>query len=158
MPGKQFYMSGEQACPGRNFVCQGSNFVCPGMKHARGAILHAGVWPSRISSHFWPDKDEALLVGLHRSQKSSKKQISSWEASKMKHSWSVYTAASGEQFCMSRDSCPRAGQKFNENPNIKKFGPVPKNLCTSRTTKYNNKNCRKPKNRILHRISPFQKV
>ena len=144
MPGKQFCMSGEQACLGRNFVCRGSNFVCPGSKHARGAVLHARVWPSRISSHFWPDKDEALLVGLHRSQKSSKKQISSWEASKMKHSWSVYTAASGEQFCMSRDSCPWASQKFNENPNIKKLDADPKTYAyhklQSTTTKTAEKN------------------
>ena len=59
----------------------------------------------------------------------------------MKHSWSVYTAASGEQFCMSRDSCPWAGQKFNENPNIKKLDPDPKDLCISQITKSNNKNC-----------------
>ena len=76
----------------------------------------------------------------------------------MKHSWSVYTAASGEQFCMSRDSCPWAGQKFNENPNIKKLDPDPKNLCISQITKYNNKNCRKTQNKILHSISPFQKI
>ena len=76
----------------------------------------------------------------------------------MKHSCSVYTAASGEQFCMSSDSCPWAGQKFNENPNIKKLDPDPKYLCISQTTKYNNKNCRKPNNKILHSISPFQKI
>ena len=117
------YVRGDQACPVRNFVCRGSNFVCPGMKHARGAILHGGVWPSRISSHFWPDKDEALLVGLHRSQKSSKKQISSWEASKMKNSWSGSPQPAEKAILYVQGFVPLGRPKIQRKSKYKKVRP-----------------------------------